>query len=132
MRYAQRGCRRLSPLSASELEKSPHLCVIAGRIAESAAGYFLSSVSGIDIAHFPERNAEPEVDFVLTVGDQRIPVEIKYRRRIDYKDTIGLRAFIEKAHYNAPFGVLVTQTDEPGSDDPRIISMPLSTLLLLR
>lgn len=124
--------QELVPLSASELEKSPHLSDIAGRIAESAAGYFLSSISGIDIAHFPERNAEPEVDFVLTVGDQRIPVEIKYRRRIDYKDTIGLRAFIEKAHYNAPFGILVTQTDEPGSDDPRIISMPLSTLLMLR
>lgn len=63
----------LVPLSASGLVKSPHLSDIAGRIAESAAGYFLSSISSIDIAHFPERDAEPEVDFVLTVGDQRIP-----------------------------------------------------------
>ena len=100
--------------------------------AESIAGYFLRSIIGLDVAHFPERGAEPEVDYVLTVGEQRIPLEVKYRRHIDYKDTIGMRSFMEKAHYNAPFGVLVTLLDEPGTDDPRIISIPLSTLLLLR
>src|SRR3990172_6287632 len=104
------------PLTPEALQDAPHLCDLAGHIAESTAGYFLRSIIGLEVAHFPERGAEPEVDYVLTVGDQRIPVEIKYRRRIDYKDTIGLRAFIEKAHYNAPFGILVTQTDEPGSD----------------
>ena len=45
---------------------------------------------------------------------------------------MGLRAFIEKAVYRAPFGILVTQTDEPASDDPRIVSLPLSSLLLMR
>jgi hypothetical protein len=43
-----------------------------------------------------------------------------------------LRAFIEKSVYNAPFGVLVTLADEPGSNDPRIVSLPLSSLLLMR
>ena len=69
---------------------------------------------------------------MLTVGDQRIPVEVMYRRRTDPADIRGLRAFIEKSVYNAPFGVLVTLTDDSGSDDPRIVSMPLSTLLLMR
>jgi len=101
-------------------------------LADSAAGYFLASVPNLDVAHFPERPTEPEVDYVATIGEQRIPVEVKYRRRIDYRDTLGLRAFIEKAHYNAPFAVLVTLHDEPGSDDPRIVSLPLSTLLLMR
>lgn len=41
-------------------------------------------------------------------------------------------SFIEKAHYNAPFGVLATLRDELGTDDPRIVSMPLSSFLLLR
>jgi hypothetical protein len=59
-------------------------------------------------------------------------VEVKYRRRIDYHDTRGLRAFIEKAPYNAPFGILVTMMDEPGTDDPRIVSLPVSSLLLMR
>jgi hypothetical protein len=43
-----------------------------------------------------------------------------------------LRSFIEKAAYNAPFGLLITLTDEKQNDDPRIVEMPLSTLLLLR
>lgn len=120
------------PLTEAELALAPHLSDLSGRIAESAAGYFLKSIPNLDIAHFPERGAEPEVDFVLTVGEQRIPLEIKYRQHIVHADTVGLRAFIEKTHYNAPFGVLVTLLDESASDDPRIISMPLSTLLLMR
>lgn len=120
------------PLTPDGLQRAPHLSDLAGRIAESTAGYFLSSILGLDVAHFPERSREPEVDFVLTIGEQRIPVEVKYRRRIDHADSLGLRAFIEKAHYNAPFGILVTMGDEQASDDPRIVSLPLSTLLLLR
>ena len=49
------------------------------------------------------------MDFVLTVGDYRIPIEVKYRQRIDpHRDTLGLRAFLEKTANNAPFGLLIT------------------------
>ncbi|MCU0293610.1 MAG: AAA family ATPase [Thermoanaerobaculaceae bacterium] len=120
------------PLCPDALEVHQHLTDLAGHIAEGVAGYFLSSVKNLDVAHFPERGSEPEVDFVLTVGEQRIPVEVKYRKKIDYRDSLGLRSFVEKAHYNAPFGLLVTLRDEAASDDPRIVSLPLSTLLLLR
>ena len=120
------------PLDPAALQAAPHLSDLAGRIAESAAGQLFKSIINLGVHHFPERGSEPEVDYVLTVGDQRIPVEIKYRRRIDHADTRGLRAFIEKSVYNAPFGVLVTQADQAGSDDPRIVSVPLSTLLLMR
>jgi len=120
------------PLSPAALRAAPHLGDLAGRIAESTAGQLFKSIINLGVHHFPERGSEPEVDFVLTVGDQRIPVEIKYRRRIDHGDTRGLRAFIEKSVYNAPFGVLVTLADEPGSNDPRIVSLPLSSLLLMR
>lgn len=120
------------PLDPGELEAAPHLSDLAGHLAESTAGYFLRSIHGLDVAHFPERGAEPEVDFILTIGEQRIPLEVKYRRRIDYRDTLGIRSFLEKAHYNAPFGVLVTLNDEVTIDDPRIACVPLSSLLLLR
>ncbi len=120
------------PLTPAELDRMPHLTLLAGRIAESVVGYFLRSIVNLDVAHFPERGAEPEVDFVLTVGEQRIPIEVKYRRRIGHEDTFGLRSFIEKAHYHAPFGVLVTMTGEVATDDPRIVSIPLPSLLLLR
>lgn len=124
--------REVVPLDPNALRAAPHLSDLAGRLAESTVGYFLRSLIGRDLAHFPERGAEPEVDYVLTIGEQRIPIGVKYRRSIDHRDTHGLRSFIEKAHYHAPFGVLVTQLDEPASDDPRIISIPLSTLMLIR
>ena len=120
------------PLEPTALDAAPHLVDLAGRIAESVTGYFFRSITNLSVAHFPERATEPEVDFVLTVGLQRIPVEVKYRRRITFEDTKGLRSFIEKAHYNAPFGVLVTLEEDVVVDDPRIVPLPLSSLLLIR
>lgn len=121
------------PLHPEGLLAEPHLCDLAGRLAESALGYFLGSIPHLDLAHFPPRGLEPEVDFVLTVGTKRIPVEVKYRRRIDpHEDTLGLRAFLEKTVYNAPFGLLVTMEDGVKIPDPRIITISLSALLWLR
>lgn len=120
------------PLDNEGLTDAPHLADLAGRIAESVAGHFFKSIINLGVHHFPERGAEPEVDYILTIGDQRIPVEIKFRQRIDYGDTRGLRAFVEKAVYNAPFGVLVTRSDEYVSDDPRIVAVSLPSLLLMR
>lgn len=124
------------PLAPDDLQAQPHMADLAGRVAESIVGYFLRSIIGLGVHHFPEREVkdevEREVDYVVTVGDQRIPVEVKYRRKIAHKDTAGLRSFMEKSHYNAPFALLITQLDESASDDPRIISLPLSTLLLMR
>jgi len=125
--------QELIPLAPDDLIASPHLQDLAGRIAESVAGYYFRSIINLDVAHFPERSPkEPEVDFVLTVGEQRIPIEIKYRRRIEHRDTLGLRTFIENRHYNAQFGILVSLEDGFVSEDPRIVSMPLSSLLLFR
>lgn len=122
----------LVPLEPAELERLPHLSDLAGHLAESVTGAFLGGIPHLDLAHFPERSTEPEVDFILTVGEKRIPLEVKYRRVIDgHRDTVGLRSFIEKAHYNAPFGVLVTMGDAVMMD-PRIIPVPLPSLLLMR
>ncbi|RJP36104.1 MAG: ATP-binding protein [Phycisphaerales bacterium] len=121
------------PLDPDRLAASPHLSDLAGQLAESVLGYFLASVPNLDVPHFPTRATEPEVDFVLTVGVKRIPIEVKYRRRIDcHEDTRGLRAFLEKTVYNAPFGILVTLDDDVVVKDPRIVSMSLSSLLWLR
>jgi len=125
--------REVVPLDPEALLAEPHLSDLAGHIAESAAGYFLASIPGLDVAHFPERGIEPEVDFILTVGTKRIPVEIKYRRHIDpLDDTRGLRAFVEKAVYNAPFGLLITMCDNVTVPDPRIVPLSLSQLLWMR
>ncbi len=121
------------PLDPESLERSPHLSDLAGHIAESVAGAYLGGIPHLDVAHFPERPTEPEVDFVLTIGEKRIPVEVKYRRRIDpLRDTLGLRSFVEKVHYNAPFAVLVTMLEEVNIPDPRIVPVSLRSLLLAR
>lgn len=121
------------PLCEEQLRAAPELSDLAGHLAESVCGYFLGTLPGLELAWFPERGVEPEVDFVITVGEHRIPLEIKYRRRIiQYRDTLGLKAFIEKTIYRAPFGVLVTLSDDVSVDDPRIVALPLSSLLLMR
>jgi len=124
--------QEIVPIAPSALERSPHLHDMAGHIVESIVGYYLGSIPGLNLAWFPERSIEPEVDFVLTVGEYRIPIEVKYRRHIDpHRDTLGLRAFLEKVVYNAPFGLLITLTDDIKIEDPRIIPLPLPTLLLV-
>lgn len=121
------------PLDPAGLSQNLHLTDLAGHLAESALGYFLASIPNLDTAYFPARAAEPEVDFVLTVGTKRIPVEVKYRKHIDaHQDTLGLRAFLEKSVYNAPFGLLVTLEDDVEVLDPRIIPISLSSLLWLK
>lgn len=122
------------PLTIEGLDEDPHLRDIAGHVAESVTGYFLVGIPGLELSWAPDRASEPEVDFVLTVGTQRIPLEVKYVNRIDpARDTSGIRAFLHKGVYNAPFGVLITKTDErPEGLPENIVSLPLSTLLLMR
>jgi len=125
--------QELIPLDPDLLLQSPHLHDLAGHLAESVTGYFLGGLPHLDLAHFPERGAEPEVDFVITLGERRIPIEVKYRHHIDvHRDTLGLRAFIEKSAYNAPFGVLITLRDDVAIPDPRIVAVSLRSLLLMR
>ncbi len=124
--------QELVPLDPPALDLRSDLQVLAGWLAESVTGAYLASLVGLDVAHFPARGAEPEVDFVLTVGDRRIPVEVKYQRTVEVRrDGAGLVAFVERGVYNAPFGLLITR-DEVTSDDPRVVAVPLRSLLMVR
>jgi predicted AAA+ superfamily ATPase len=125
--------QEIIPLDRRTLLEMSHLSDLAGHIAESVVGYFLGGLPSLDLAHFSERAQEPEVDFILTIGEHRIPLEVKYRQRIDpHRDTIGLRSFLEKTVYNAPLGVLVTMDDGVTVPDPRIVSISLPSLLMMR
>ncbi len=75
---------------------------IAGHLAESIVGSMLSSIHGLDISYFPERNNEPEVDFVLTTGQHRIPIEVKFRNNIRNEDKNGIKSFMKNQLNNAP------------------------------
>jgi predicted AAA+ superfamily ATPase len=105
---------------------------VAGHLVESIIGYYLKGIPGLDIAWCPARKDEPEVDFVLTIGTQRIPVEIKYRKVPPTTDDLaGIESFCGRPHYNAPFGIIVTQTHE-GPVGLCAIAVPVASLLLVR
>lgn len=120
----------LDPKSLESCEQAVSTQV--GRVVESVLGYFLKGIPGVEVAWFPERPQEPEVDFILTVGMNRIPLEVKYRRSPpDGSALAGIRSFCGKPAYAAPFGIVVTQTAEGLLGDDAV-AIPLSTFLLLR
>ena len=128
--HALRACwlQEVVPLIPDQLHDEA-LCTLAGHIVESAVGSHLLHLPGLALSHFPARSNNPEVDFVLTVGAQRIPLEVKYRRRIDEaRDLAGLRSFMGTAANNAPFGILVTQGPTVLTD-PKVLCVPLPVLL---
>lgn len=118
-------------LDAISDEANQDISTIAGYLAESVVGALLSSVSGLDLAHLPARNKNPEVDFIITVGDQRIPIEIKYRNAIREEHFCGLQWFMDTPINRAPFGILISKNQAPSIDE-RIIVLPLKHFLLLR
>ncbi|MCC6809350.1 MAG: ATP-binding protein [Deltaproteobacteria bacterium] len=121
------------PLVPAELTQQPALSTLAGRVAESVVGAVLSTIVGLDIAHVPERGGDAEIDFVITVGTRRIPIEVKYQATPDpVRDVAGLRSFVRRTVNNAPFGVVITQSDTDIDFGPDIVALPLSSMMLLR
>jgi hypothetical protein len=119
------------PLDFENDDTNQDIATIAGFLAESIIGAMLSSVSGLDIAHLPARDKDPELDFVITLGDQRIPIEVKYRNAIRPEHYQGLKWFISRPINRAPFGILITKNPVESIDE-RIVTIPLKHLLLLR
>jgi predicted AAA+ superfamily ATPase len=73
------------------------------------------------------RSATMEVDFVPErIDGSVLPVEVKFRKKIDAADTAGIHHFM--AAYHAPFGILVTR--ETSRWDGKILQIPLADFLL--
>jgi len=110
---------------------NPAVRTEAGHLVESIIGYFLKGIPGLDVAWWPERTGEPEIDFVVSIGMQRVPIEVKYRHGEPTKDDFaGIEAFCAKPHYNAAFGLLVTQSTE-GQFGKSTIALPAASFLLV-
>ena len=120
------------PLAPSQLTDAPNLATIAGHLAESTFGAALADATSISIHHRPQRGSSAEIDYVVSVGDHRVPVEIKYQRNVDLnRDARALRVFIAEPTNRATFGVIITRNDVAAPQNTNIVAVPLSTFLLL-
>ena len=96
-----------------------------------------SVIRDADLAvHFYRERLDPddrrspfqEVDFVAERTDGAVlPIEVKFRRRIDGADFAALRRFMEQ--YRCRRGLLVTR-DTSALDDARLLVVPLRDFLL--
>lgn len=69
---------------------------------------------------------------MLTIGADRLPVEVKYRRNSPGSNDLGgIETFCSKPAYSADFGLIITQSAE-GPIGDKAIAVPASTFLLLR
>lgn len=125
--------QEIVPLVPAELAGQAVLSTLAGHVAESTVGAVLATIGGLDLSYLPERRGEPELDFVMTIGTRRIPIEVKYQATLDpVRDPAGLMAFIQRDVNQANFGLLITREDDTRDFGPQIVALPLSSLMLLR
>lgn len=97
-----------------------------GFYAENLVFNALKGFEGaIELSFYKEQNRE--IDFVVNLGGKRyLPIEVKYRERID--NAAPIKYFIEK--YNQKFGIVVTKNFEQNKEDNKLLLIPLSVFLL--
>lgn len=100
-----------------------------GRVAETLAHNVIRLFSGIsDVSYYREPSGKQEVDFVVRVGSQVVPIEVAYQNQIDNQHRSSLSAFLEAHGKQNSFGLLITR--EGWKIEQPIIEMPLSLFLL--
>lgn len=104
---------------------------LAGHVMESVIGYYLKGIAGLDVAWLPAREHEqqPEIDYVLTIGLKRVPIEVKYvRGKLSKRHFAPLERFCSNPKYNAAFGLLITQ-ETSGRLTDSVIALPAAAFL---
>jgi len=97
-----------------------------GFYAENLVFNALRSFEGIiELSFYKEKNRD--IDFIVSLGGKRyLPVEVKYREKID--DTASIKHFI--ATYNQKFGIVVTKNFVKNNEENKLLFIPLSVFLL--
>jgi len=109
---------------------------LAGHVIEGIVGNFFKSIKQLGVSYFPavgkKEDTEDEVDFILEIGASHIPVEVKYQNNPQLGK--GLKSFLNKEAYNAPFGLVITKEEcvVDHFHDERIIPISAKRLLMLK
>jgi hypothetical protein len=75
------------------------------------------------------RTPVEEVDFVVEALDgTTIPVEVKFRQRIDGEDVRAVRSFMKR--FQCPLGILVTRDSFRSEGEDGVLSVPIVEFLL--
>lgn len=90
-----------------------HLRILARLMTPSARLYFWRTLAG------------SEVDFVLEYGRRVLAIEVKHTDNPGYRDTAGLRLFLEK-HSKASGGLILYSGSEIKRLDEKIAAIPWS------
>lgn len=81
----------------------------------------------------PKNRRSPirEVDFVAEQADGMvIPIEVKFRKRIDEEDLVGMRLFMDRFRDRCPLGIVVTREFSEWDQRRRVLFIPLQFFLL--
>lgn len=101
-----------------------------GHLAESIVGAYLADIPGVEASWLPDSDKQGEIDFVLTLGLKRLPIEVKYRAKLKGDETRHLVSFCRDPKWEAPFGLVITP--DVFSEKDGMIYLPLFALLALR
>jgi predicted AAA+ superfamily ATPase len=108
---------------------------ILGPLVETLAQSVIRG-NGLQVHFFREfespgnrRSRSHEVDFVVERLDGAVlPIEIKFRKKIDAADSASLRHFMGR--HGAELGILVTRETSAWDASSRILQIPLQNFLL--
>jgi len=120
------------PLDPSELASVDQaVATQAGHLVESCIGNHCSQIPRVDLSWVSQKANTDEIDFILTIGDKRIPIEVKYvSRKIRQSDYEAVSKFALNPHYGAEFGLVATQT-LAGELSDNVLAVRALDLLLL-
>jgi len=87
------------------------------------------NITGVKSNVFYWRGGNKEVDVVLTYKDKMLPIEVKYRNKIDADDFSGINSFFKEEKKTAGFGIIISKDTLTLSNN--VVVMPLMLFLLI-
>lgn len=108
----------------------------AGRMAETVAAdhtrrlwHSIEPMSAPTMPYYWHNGRGAKVDLVMTLRQRPIPIEVKYRQRVQESDLKDLSRF--SARFDPPLGIVVSRNDARLVGDGAIVAVPLWLYLLM-